>query len=352
MLKRKGLAMLVMLGLLAVLLISGGCGGSRADKAGSTAGGKVVVKVGHFPNITHSQALVGLADGTFQQALGDNVIIDRKLFNAGPAEIEALLAGEIDLGYIGPVPATNGYVKSKGGLQIIAGATNAGAVLVVREDSGIGSIKDLAGKKVAVPQYGNTQDISLRKVLSDAGLKAVAKGGNVNVLQVENPDILTGFANKELDAALVPEPWGARLVKKAGGKVLLDWHQVWRQGNYTTAVVIVRTGFLKAHPDLVEKWLQAHVDLTERILKDPERNKTIINGQLKELTRKDLSKEILDTSFARLTTTYDPVADSIKEFVGISVANGYLKKTPDISGLVNMVPLNKVLKEKGLSEIR
>lgn len=349
MLKRKGIAVLAVLGLLAGILVFAGCGGK--DKAGR-ADGKTVMRVGHFPNITHSQALVGLSDGTFQKALGDNVVIDRKIFNAGPSEIEALLAGEIDIGYIGPVPAINGFVKSRGGLQVIAGATNAGAVLVVRDGAGINSINDLAGKKVAVPQYGNTQDISLRKVLSDAGLKAVTKGGSVNVMQVENPDILSGFANKELDAALVPEPWGSRLVKQAGGKVLLDYKDVWRQGNYTTAVVIVSKKFLEEHPDLVDKWLKAHVEITQNIVKDPEKYKTLINAQLKALTKKDLSKDILDSSFARLTTTYDPAADSIKEFVTLSVDNGYLKETPDINGLINLTPLNKVLKEKGLSEIK
>lgn len=354
MLKRRVIAFTAILGLLAGLLVLAGCGSKETEKTGSTGkeNEKVTVRVGYFPNITHSQALAGLADGTFQKALGDNVVIDRKLFNAGPSEIEALLAGELDLGYIGPVPATNGFVKSKGGLQVIAGATNAGAVLVVREDAGIKSVGDLAGKKVAVPQYGNTQDISLRKVLGDAGLMAVTKGGSVNVMQVENPDILTGFANKELDAAMVPEPWGSRLVSKAGGQILLDYRDVWRDGNYTTAVVIVSKKFLQEHPDLVEKWLKAHVEITENIGREPERYKTLINQQLKVLTKKELSQDILDSSFARLTPTYDPVADSIREFVGLSVENGYLKTTPNIDGLINLAPLNKILMEKGLREIK
>lgn len=352
MLKRKIVSLLLVSSLIVGALSVAGCGsGKEAEKTGAEIK-PLTIRVGHFPNITHSQALVGLADGTFQKALGDNVIIDRKLFNAGPAEIEALLAGEIDLGYIGPVPAINGFVKSKGWLQVIAGATNAGTVLVVREDAGINSVKDLAGKKVAVPQFGNTQDISLRKVLADAGLKDTAKGGNVTVLQVENPDILTTFATKELDAALVPEPWGSRLVKQAGGKILLDWNQVWREGNYTTAVVIARTEFLKEHPDVVEKWLAAHVELTERIVKDADSNKTLINAQLKELTKKELSKDILDSSFARLTPTYNPASESVREFVTLSVENGYLKETPNIDGLINLELLNKVLREKNLPEIR
>ena len=352
MIKGKIVNLLLLSSLIAGALSIAGCGsGQEAEKTGAERK-PLTIRVGHFPNITHSQALVGLADGTFQKALGDNVTIDRKLFNAGPAEIEALLAGEIDLGYIGPVPAINGFVKSKGWLQVIAGATNAGAVLVVREDAGIDRVQDLAGKKVAVPQFGNTQDIALRKVLADAGLKDAAKGGNVTVLQVETPDILTTFAQKELDAALVLEPWGSRLVKQAGGRLLLNWNQVWREGNYTTAVVIARTEFLKEHPDVVEKWLAAHVELTERIVKEVDSSKILVNAQLKELTKKELSKDILDSSFSRMTPTYDPASESIREFVTLFVKNGYLKESPNIDGLINLELLNKILKGKNLPEIR
>lgn len=343
--------LLLACGLIIGLAVASGCGSKEAIDDG-TGKVKVKVRIGHFPNITHSQALVGFADGTFQKALGSNVVIERKLFNAGPSEMEALLAGEIDLGYIGPVPAVNGFVRSHGGLQVIAGATNAGAVLVAREDAGINRVSDLEGKKAAVPQYGNTQDITFRKILSEAGLKSVTKGGTVTVLQVENPDILTSFVMKDLDAALVPEPWGSRLVEQAGGKILLDWDQVWRQGNYATTVVIASTAFLQKHPDLVAKFLKAHVEITGRIVKDSETNKAIINEQLKELTKKDLSQGILNCSFERMTPTCDPETDSINEFVTLAVENGYFRKTPDIQGLVNLELLNNVLQEQGLAEIK
>lgn len=329
------------------MVVSNGCG---SEEVFDKETGRLKVRIGHFPNITHSQALIGFSDDTFQKVLGSNVMIERKLFNAGPSAMEALLAGEIDLGYVGPMPAVNGFVKSHGGLQIIAGATGAGAVLVVRSDAGISRIGDLGGKKVAIPQYGNTQDICLRKILSDAGLKSATQGGTVTVLQVQNPDILTAFVMKDLDAALVPEPWGSRLVAQAGGKILLDWDQVCRQGNYTTTVVIARTAFFQEHPDLVEKFLKAHVEITGRIVKDPETNKSIINRQLKGIIKRDLPEGILDSSFARMTLTVNPETESIKEFAALAVDIGYLKKSPNIQGLVNLEPLNKVLQERGVAD--
>src|SRR5580704_11954413 len=106
------------------------------------------IRVGYFPNITHAQALVGLADGTFQKALGDDVTIETKVFNAGPSAVEALFAGAIDLTYIGPGPATNGYVRSDGAVRIVSGACSGGAALIVREDVSVHTPQDLRGKKI------------------------------------------------------------------------------------------------------------------------------------------------------------------------------------------------------------
>ena len=334
---------------MAVLItVAGGLSGCSKNTA-EVSNGKV--RIGHFPNITHSQALVGRGNGQFQKALGESNVIEWKTFNAGPAEIEALFAGELDIAYIGPGPAINGYTKSKGDLQIIAGATDAGAILVTRKDLVLTSVAELSGKRVAIPQFGNTQDLSLRNILQANGLKDTTKGGTVEIRQADNPDIKTLLDRGDIDAALVPEPWGARLVSEVKANVLLDQKQVWRDGNYTTAVVVARTQFIKEHPEIVEKFLRPHVELTTYINQNPEQAKEIINTQIKELTGKPLAKEILDSAFSRVMVTNNPEKDSIVDFVKLSVDAGFLKNTPDLKNLFNFKILNKVLKEKGLKEI-
>src|SRR5690349_2917791 len=140
------------------------------------------VRLGFFPNLTHPQALVGIGNGTFAAALGSGVKLETKPFNAGPAAVEALLAGEIDLTYIGPNPAINAYVKTKGaGVKVIAGAASGGVSFVVRPDSNINTAKDLDGKKIATPHLGNTQDVALRAFIKQAGLETKEKGGTVEV---------------------------------------------------------------------------------------------------------------------------------------------------------------------------
>lgn len=333
-----------------VLAIAGGISG--CSTSANTADNKnVKVRIAHFPNITHSQALVGRANGQFQKALGESNSIEWKTFNAGPAEIEALFAGEVDIGYIGPGPAINGYTKSKGDLQIIAGATDAGAILITRKDLVLTSVKELSGKRVAVPQFGNTQDLSLRHILQENGLKDTTKGGTVEVRQADNPDIKTLLDKGEIDAALVPEPWGARLVSEVKANVLLDQKQVWRDGKYTTAVVVANTKFIKDHPEIIEKFLRTHVELTAYINQNPEPAKEMINAQIKDLTGKPLAKEILDAAFKRVTVTNDPEKDSVVDFVKLSLDAGFIKTAPDLKDLFNFKILNKVLKEKGVKEI-
>jgi len=333
--------------LLSISLLGGlvGCSAKKVDE-------NVKVRVGYFPNITHSQALVGKEQGSFQTAIGEKNKIDWKLFNAGPAEIEAFFAGAIDIGYIGPGPAINGYAKSKGDIQIIAGATDAGAIFVSRKGLVIKDLKDLSGKKIAVPQFGNTQDLTLRNLLSKNGLKDTTKGGTVEVRQAENADILTLLQKGDIDAALVPEPWGSRLIKEAQANIILDYKDVFREGNYTTAVVVVRTEFLKDHPKIVEDFIKNHVEVTDYINKNQEQAKTIVNKQITELTKKGLSKDILDASFKRLTVTNNPEKDSVLEFVKASVKEGFLKIAPDTKDLINLSILNKVLKEKGQEQIK
>lgn len=313
---------------------------------------EIEVRVGYFPNLTHAQAIVGIANGAFQNELG-NIKINVKIFNAGPSVIEAIFAGKLDLAYIGPNPAINGYIKSNGdALRIVAGASSGGAALVVRKDSGIKTAKDFHKKKIASPQLGNTQDISLRTWLKHNDLLMADKGGDVQVVPVGNPDQLLLFLNKQIDAAWTVEPWVSRLIKEASGVVFLEEGSLWPNGEYITANIIVRKGFLDAHPDLVKKWLKAHVNLTQWINEHLNEAKTIINSELKRLTGAALGEDILDSSLARLKITYEPLKDSLFTSMEQAFEQGFLgEKKPDISGIYDLRILNNILKEQGLASL-
>lgn len=317
-------------------------------------GEEITIRAGHFPNITHAQGVIGQANGWFETALGKDTKIEWKIFNAGPSAMEAIFAGELDLTYIGPNPAINGYVKSKGeALRIVAGAVNGGAGFVIRADSGINTVKDFDGKKIASPQLGNTQDVALRGWLKDNGYEVKEKGGTVQVIPLANPDQLTLFLKKEIDGAWTVEPWVSRLILEGGGKLFLDEREIWPDGKFVTTHLIVSTKFLKEHPELVKKWIAVHVELTDWINKNPEEAKKILNEEIKRETGKALPQNVLVGSLKRIDITYDPISSSLFKSARWAFEQGFLGRAqPDLSNIYDLTLLNEVLAEKGLQPVK
>ncbi len=329
------------------LLILAGCGQSS-----SSNGGKVTLNLGYFPNLTHAIALVGMGHGIFQQELGSKVALQATTFNAGPAEIQALFAGSIDIGFVGPGPAVNGYMQSHGSaLKVIAGASSAGVAFVVQGNENIRSPADLANKKLADPQKGGTQDVALRTYLRQHGLKSTDDGGNVQIISTDNASILTLFKADKIDGAWMPEPWATRLQVEGNGKVFLNESSLWPEGQFATTVVVVRQAFYTAHPDVVKSFLQADVDTVQYIRSNPTAAEQIANDQIKKITGSPMKSNELPLAFKDLQVTYDPLASTINEQANRSYALGFVKSQPDLTHFYNLGPLNEVLSSKGLATV-
>lgn len=317
-------------------------------------GNPATIRVGAFPNITHAQAMVGKANGWFEKAMGPQVKVQWTSFNAGPSAIEALFAGAIDMTYVGPNPAINGYVRSNGeALRVVSGAASGGASLIVRNDSGIQKPQDFHGKRVASPQFGNTQDVALRNWLRNHGLKSNDKGGDVRIIPMANPDQLTLFQKKELDAAWAPEPWATRLIHEGNGRLFVDERSLWPNGQFVITLLVVNTKFLNAHPDLVKKWIRANVELTDWINAHPDEAKKLLNQQISAETGKAFPPAILDEAFARMQVTYDPLHGALLTAAKQAFDDGFLgRQMPDLSRLYDLSLLNQVLAEKGRKAIQ
>lgn len=311
------------------------------------------LRIGYFPNINHAQAVIGLGRGDFQKALGDNVEVKTQIFNAGPSAMEALFANQIDVTYIGPNPAINGYVQSNGeALRIISGAASGGAVFVVRNDSGINSPQDLANKKFASPQLGNTQDVALRKYLLDNGYETKENGGNVEVIPAKTADIVSLMIKKEIDGAWVPEPWGAKLIKEANAKVLVDERDLWPNGQFVTAHIIARTDYIEKNPDVIKKLLGAHIDMTSWINNNRNEALQIFNTELNKLMGQTIPEDELREGISRIELTYDPIKESLFKAANDAFDIGFLGKTrPNLSEIYDLEILNEVLKERSLEEL-
>ena len=303
-----------------ILTIAGLSGCGKEEKT-------TQMNIGYFNNVTHPQALLMKSEGTLQKSAGENIKVNWTAFNAGPAEVEALFAGDIDIGYIGPVPAISANVKSQGDVVVLSGATKGGAVLVTRAGSNINSVKELSNKTVAIPQIGNTQHLCLLELLKENGLKPVTAGGDVTVSAVANAYVANMMERGDIDAALVPEPWGATLQEK-GAKLLLDYNQIYMNGTYDVAVVVVRKEFMEANPELVEAFLKEHEAATKKINDNKETALKTINEELKNATGKALSDSIITQAFERIQVSTELNKDSITGFASISKEEKFISQVP------------------------
>lgn len=331
---------------LLLLATLAGCGASSASN------GQTIVNLGYFPNLTHAVALVGVGRGTFQQELGSKVKLQTKTFNAGPAEIQALLAGSIDIAFVGPSPAISGYIASHGtALRVVAGASSGGVLFVVRANEHIQSPADLANKKIADPQRGGTQDVALRNYLQEHDLKSTDQGGNVQVISTDNANILSLFKEGQIDGAWVPEPWATRLLIEGRGKVFLNENTLWPSGQFATTIVVARQAFYAAHPDLVQRFLQADVETVEYIQSHPTDAEQFANQQIKQITGSTIKSSELPLAFKDLQITYDPLVSTITAQATRSYTLGFVSSRPDLASFYNLGPLNEVLTSKGLAAV-
>jgi NitT/TauT family transport system substrate-binding protein len=298
------------------------------------AADQIMVRVGHFPNITHVQALVAhglsrLGKGWFEQHLGPDIKLNWYVYNAGPSAMEAIFAGTVDLTYVGPSPAINAYAKARGEeIRIIAGAAEGGAALVVPANSPLRVPADFRGLRLATPQLGNTQDVSARAWLADGGLRVTLTGGDVQVVPTSNPDQLALFKTGQIDAVWTVEPWVSRLELEANGKILVE-----EKDSVTTVLVSARK-FLAERHDLARRFAAAHLALTDWIREHPDEARAMMRDELEAETHTQVNAELISRAWNRIVLTNKINRADLDRFVGKARQAGFLRTTPDLTLLV------------------
>lgn len=317
-----------------LLVLLSGCGSS--DKGSEP----VTIRIGLLKNVTHAPAFVAIKKGYLQERLGADVTIEVQGFNNGSDFSTAMATGQIDIGYVGPSPVINQYVRSKN-LKIIAGANNGGAVLVARKNAGISSVKDLAGKLVAVPTKGSTNEISLRLLLQEEGLKVTSDKSGAQLIAMAPADTLTAMKQGQVDAALLPEPWGTQIANEGIGDITVDWDQIPpNKGNYPLTILVASDGFLKKHRDLAKGVILANEDAIAFIKDHPDETYPLVSDELKELTGKGLDAGLIRAALSHLSLTSDIDQDALKTMAQVAVDAGYVKGVGadglDLSGLYDL----------------
>jgi len=299
--------------------------------------GRLTVRIGHFPNVTHAQALVAhhlsrQGKGWFEERLGPDVKVEWYVYNAGPSATEAIFANSVDLTYVGPSPAINAYARSHGAeIRIAAGAADAGAALVIHGDSEIRDAAGFRGKKIATPQLGNTQDVAARAWLKAGGLKITQLGGDAQVVPTANPDQMGLFASRRVEGVWTVEPWVARLEREAGGKILVE------EKDAVTTVLVTGVDFAAEHPEVLARVIAAHKELTDWIIAHPQEARKMVVAEMEAITRSPIDPALIATAWPRIVFTNEVNAESLRTYVNHAREAGFLTEVPDLGKLL-LVP--------------
>ncbi|MBT6398010.1 MAG: ABC transporter substrate-binding protein [Nitrosopumilus sp.] len=293
------------------------------------------LRIAYFPNIGHAIPIVGIEKGFFVEKISTATKIETRIFDSGPQVIESLFANSVDIAYVGPGPAINGFLNSENkNIQILSGAASGGASFIVHPNSEINTASDFAGKKIAVPQIGNTQDISLRHYLSENNLKPAEKGGSVIVYNISNPDIYTLFVKGDIDGAWVAEPRATILETELGGHRLFFEEDLWPDKQFASVLLIANTDYVEKNPEIISDFLISHHEIVKWINDNPVETRITFNTFLKSHLGQSLSDDVVDISLSNLEITSDPVMDSVYSFAEKANVLGYLGRNGyDLSGI-------------------
>lgn len=302
-----------------------------AAALGGAPDGDEAVRVAFLPSVSHAIPIVGLERGTFAGAM-DPVRVDALVLDSGTQAVQSLIAGSLDLAYVGPGPAVNAFARSGGGVVILSGAANGGVSLVARSGTGIAGVADLGGMRVAVPQVANSQDVSLRHHLAAAGLAPADRGGSVMVIAAAGPEIHSLFSRGLLDAAWVPEPWATLLVESLGAERVLDEADLWPGGEFASVVLVAREAYATGRPGEAASWLDAHEATAGWIAANPDGAREAYASFASREALAALPRAVLDASFPRVSITTEAPPGPILEFAERAAALGYLDPAPEAAG--------------------
>jgi NitT/TauT family transport system substrate-binding protein len=189
--------------------------------------------------------------------------VDEKVFAKGLDVMQAIIAGELDVGATASEAAISARA-SGAPIYVVAGFAKGGARLVVRPDAGVKSLKDLKGKKVGVTR-GGIQEVLLMAELQGAGLSAdSAPGKDVQLIYLPFADLNQALLGKNIDAMMQSEPQSSQAINKGFGAELLKPYDTPIGEPVRTMVMTEK--FYNTKRALAEKFMRCFVQSTKTFL--------------------------------------------------------------------------------------
>ena len=290
------------------------------------------VRIGYLLGDLHQLPFFVAQDRGFFTEEGVNVQVVGP-FDAGPAEMDALAANQLDMGYVGIAPSVLAAAR-KIDLSIIAGVNLEGSALV--SETGINNVADLKAKKVATPAPGSIQYVMLGMLLSKNSM-------SFNDLElfpgtIKPPDMPQSLQTERINGYFVWEPFVAKALTGGYGKALVESKDIWP--GHPCCVVVTRNEFALKYDNTVASVIRAHRKAVQFIADNPADAQVIAQ----KWTRLDAA--VIDNAFTRVKYTYTLNKDDVKRFTREIISlgeSGTIKPiitagdVPDLDAFVNKV---------------
>lgn len=331
----KSIIFAVML-VLSLSTIFSGCGEQKNDGDAQKNSEDTVV-IGTM-NLVNGD-LIAQYEKWYENELGMKAKVIR--FDSGKDVISALASNSIDIGEAGTSPAALAISNNLDIKVIFIGdVIGAAETLVVKNDSGIASVKDLAGKKIATP-FASTAHYSLLNALKLEGLNE----GDVQLLDLQPDDIFAAWQRGDIDGAYIWYPVLGRLLEN--GKAITDSAKLAEKGVVTADLVVARTPFAEKHPEVVKKFVSLQLKANDMILGEPDKAAKEIASVI-EISEKDASEQITQFKYLKADEQIDQLknsmAQTLKSTADFLVEQKSIKAAPTLEDFESKVTAEFIAK--------
>ena len=255
-------------------------------------------------------------------------------FKSGKEVITALAADKVDIVQAGTSPtalALSNSIDIK--VIFVSDIIGAAESLVVKNDSNINSVKDLAGKKVATP-FDSTAHYSLLNALKLEGMTE----SDVELLDLQPDDISAAWQRGDIDAAYVWYPVLGRLLET--GKSIIDSAQLADKGVVTADLVVARTAFAEKNPDVVKKFVALQLKANDVILDDSAKATKEIASVL-EISEQDAAEQITQFKYLKADEQIkyldESMAKTLKDTADFLVEQKSIKTAPSLEDFASHI---------------
>jgi len=320
---RKKLVMFVLAVVVAAAVIGAGCTGT-GDETGDA--GLKELNFGYQPSTHQIAYMTAMKKGWWAEDIAPYGYTtdsekNEMLFPTGAPEMQAMLAGEIDVAYVGAAPVISALATGLDA-KIVATVQTQGSALVVRPDLEYNSPEDLKGTKIATFPPGTIQDTLLKEWLASNGLTVGEniKEGEVDVLPMGPGDAITAMTAGQIDGTFLPSPSPTTLVEEGNGRIVV-WSGTMKP-DHPCCVLVVSDKLIEENPELVTALVKTHIKATEYNLANPDEAAQIYADYTKNT--KEIASKSIDNWDGTWLSDPNVIIDGVMDYVSVQKELGYI----------------------------